>query len=41
MPVASRYPPVEVPDVDVWDFLFERKDRPFPDDKSIIYSIAA
>lgn len=34
MPVASSYPPVSIPEVDIWDFLFERKDRPFPDDKS-------
>ena len=34
MPVSSPYPPVDIPDVDLWSFLFERKDRPFPDDKS-------
>lgn len=34
MPVSSSYPPVNIPEVDIWDFLFERKDRPFPDDKS-------
>lgn len=34
MPVASTYPSFEVPDVDAWDFMFQRKDRDFPDDKS-------
>ena len=34
MPVASTYPSVPVPELDVWDFIFERKDRDFPDDKS-------
>lgn len=34
MPVSSNYPPVDIPNVDLWTFLFERKDRPFPDDKS-------
>lgn len=34
MPVASSYPPVDIPNVDLWSFLMERKDRQFPDDKS-------
>jgi len=34
MPVASYYPKVDIPNVDLWSFLFERQDRPFPDDKS-------
>jgi hypothetical protein len=34
MPVSSDYPTVDIPNVDLWTFLFERKDRPFPDDKS-------
>ncbi|KAI9697638.1 MAG: hypothetical protein M1836_004588 [Candelina mexicana] len=34
MPFESTYPPFEVPKVDLWAFLFERKDREFPDDKS-------
>jgi hypothetical protein len=33
MPTDSTYPSFEVPDVGLWDFLFERKDREFPDDK--------
>ncbi|KAB8222228.1 hypothetical protein BDV33DRAFT_201722 [Aspergillus novoparasiticus] len=39
MPVSSQYPPVDIPDVDLWTFLFERKDRSFPDD-NIIYQDA-
>ncbi|KAE8329100.1 hypothetical protein BDV39DRAFT_214098 [Aspergillus sergii] len=39
MPVSSQYPPVDIPDVDLWTFLFERKDRTFPDD-NIIYQDA-
>ncbi|PYH63316.1 acyl--CoA ligase [Aspergillus vadensis CBS 113365] len=39
MPVSSRYPPVDIPDLDIWSFLFERKDKPFPDDK-VIYQDA-
>ena len=33
MPTGSLYPPVEVPEIDLWECIFERKDRPFPDDK--------
>lgn len=36
MPTESLYPRLEIPRVDIWAFLFERNDRPFPDDK-IIY----
>lgn len=39
MPTKSLYPPIDIPNVDLWTFLFERKDRPFPDDK-IIYQDA-
>ncbi|KAE8380697.1 hypothetical protein BDV26DRAFT_256830 [Aspergillus bertholletiae] len=39
MPVSSQYPPVDIPNVDLWTFLFERKDRNFPDD-NIIYQDA-
>ncbi|TKA48826.1 hypothetical protein B0A49_13105 [Cryomyces minteri] len=35
MPTKSSYPDVEIPDTDIWGFLFERKDRPYPDDKVI------
>ncbi|KAF4614402.1 hypothetical protein G7Y89_g15334 [Cudoniella acicularis] len=33
MPTKSAYPELDVPNVDLWTFLFERKDRQFPDDK--------
>ncbi|KKA25449.1 Photinus-luciferin 4-monooxygenase (ATP-hydrolyzing) [Rasamsonia emersonii CBS 393.64] len=35
MPTKSLYPPIDIPNVDIWTFLFERKDREFPDDKVI------
>ncbi|MCJ1391123.1 hypothetical protein MMC18_003985 [Xylographa bjoerkii] len=35
MPSKSLYPDVEIPNVDLFGFLFERKDRPYPDDKVI------
>lgn len=34
MPVPSNYPLVDIPEVDLWTFLFERNDRAYPDDKS-------
>jgi hypothetical protein len=34
MITESLYPSVEIPDVDLWGFFFERK-TPFPDDKGI------
>lgn len=34
MPTQSPYPPIDIPHVDLWEFLFERTDREFPDDKS-------
>jgi 4-coumarate--CoA ligase len=33
MPIESTYPRVEIPEVDIWTLLFERKDKAFPDDK--------
>lgn len=39
MPVSSTFPSIEIPNVDLWTFLFERKDRPYPDDKSILLLI--
>ncbi|KAL4998051.1 hypothetical protein BDV10DRAFT_168157 [Aspergillus recurvatus] len=39
MPVSSQYTPVEIPNVDLWAFLFERKDKQYPDDK-VIYTDA-
>jgi hypothetical protein len=34
MPTESNYPPVSIPDVGLWDFLFARRELPFPEDKS-------
>lgn len=33
MPIESSYPPLDIPNVDIWRFLFERQDREYPDDK--------
>ncbi|KAF1984505.1 acetyl-CoA synthetase-like protein [Aulographum hederae CBS 113979] len=35
MPAESTYPPVDIPNVDLWTFLFERKERTYPDDKEL------
>jgi hypothetical protein len=35
MPVESAFPSFEVPKEDIWAFLFERKDKDYPDDKSM------
>ncbi|KAI4209965.1 MAG: hypothetical protein LQ351_007129 [Letrouitia transgressa] len=35
MPIESPYPPIDIPRIDIWALLFERKDRSFPDDKVI------
>jgi 4-coumarate--CoA ligase len=32
MPIESAYPSITVPAVDLWNFLFERSDREFPED---------
>lgn len=32
MPTDSPHPPISVPHVDLWTFLFERADREYPDD---------
>ncbi|EKV14930.1 Phenylacetyl-CoA ligase [Penicillium digitatum PHI26] len=39
MPILSNYPLVDIPEVDLWTFLFERTDRAYPDDK-ILYQDA-
>nr|POE82670.1 putative 4-coumarate--coa ligase 1 [Quercus suber] len=36
MPAESNYPPIDIPNVGLWDFLFERKQKPFPDDKVLL-----
>lgn len=33
MPTDSPFPSIDIPNVDIWGFLFERKDRKFPGDK--------
>ncbi len=35
MPTESSYPKLTIPNVDLWAFLFERKDREYPDDKGM------
>ncbi|KAI9782473.1 MAG: hypothetical protein M1839_004959 [Geoglossum umbratile] len=35
MPVESECAPINVPNIDIWEFLFERKYKPFPDNKVI------
>lgn len=35
MPTGSLFPDLDIPDVDLWTFLFERKDRAYPDNKVI------
>ncbi|KAL5121890.1 hypothetical protein ACEQ8H_000105 [Pleosporales sp. CAS-2024a] len=37
MPSESKYPKIDIPDVDLWAFLFERKHKPFGDDKVIYF----
>lgn len=33
MPTRSSYQDVDIPDVDLWAFIFDRRDRGFSDDK--------
>ena len=33
MPTESTFPRLEIPNVDLWAFLFEREDKPYPDNK--------
>ncbi|EKG14902.1 AMP-dependent synthetase/ligase [Macrophomina phaseolina MS6] len=35
MPTPSPYPSIDIPNIDIWSFLFEGNDRSFPDDKVI------
>ncbi|ETI28800.1 hypothetical protein G647_01252 [Cladophialophora carrionii CBS 160.54] len=41
MPIESAYQPITVPPVDVWDFLFERPGREFPEDHVVFVDVAA
>lgn len=36
MPTKSSYTDIEIPNVDLWAFMFERKDKPFSDDQGMI-----
>ncbi|KAI0505534.1 hypothetical protein F5B22DRAFT_517949 [Xylaria bambusicola] len=40
MPMTSLYEHIDIPNVDLWTFLFERKDRPWPDNKEIYIDAA-
>ena len=33
MPVDSPYDKIDIPNIGIWDLIFERKNRPFPDDQ--------
>ncbi|KAL8840440.1 MAG: hypothetical protein Q9170_001316 [Blastenia crenularia] len=35
MPTESTYAPIDIPNIDIWGLVFERKDRQFPDDRVI------
>lgn len=35
MPAASPYPDITIPNIGIWDLLFERKDRSFPESQVI------
>jgi acyl-coenzyme A synthetase/AMP-(fatty) acid ligase len=37
MPTKSSFPDVDIPDVDLWAFMFERKHREFSDDQGICF----
>ena len=36
MPTKSLYPHLDIPATDIWGYLFERKEREYPDDKGIL-----
>ncbi|KAL3473222.1 luciferase [Aspergillus californicus] len=36
MELYSSYPPLDIPRVDLWSFLFQRSPRPFPDAKVVL-----
>lgn len=41
MPSKSPFPDVEIPSVDLWALIFDRKNRPFSDDKVIYRAVNA
>ncbi|KAI0391210.1 hypothetical protein F5Y17DRAFT_441625 [Xylariaceae sp. FL0594] len=40
MPLQSLYESIDIPEVDLWTYLFERKDKPWSDDKEIYIDAA-
>lgn len=36
MPTESTYPTFDIPNLDLWAFLLERKDKPYPDSRGQI-----
>ena len=36
MPSESLHPPIDIPNIDIWGFLFERKDIKFPEDRGAL-----
>ena len=40
MPTKSTYVDIDIPNVDIFTFLFENKDREYPDDKGILVPFA-
>ena len=36
MTVKSTYPAIDIPELDLWTFFFERKDRAYPDTKGMV-----
>ncbi|KAK5163863.1 uncharacterized protein LTR77_010257 [Saxophila tyrrhenica] len=41
MPIESPWPPVSVPEVDVWSFFLEHPNRQYPDDHVLYIDVAA
>ncbi|OAP62468.1 hypothetical protein AYL99_04671 [Fonsecaea erecta] len=41
MPIESAHPPVSIPPVDVWTYLFDRTDREFPEDHVVYVDVSA
>jgi hypothetical protein len=41
MPIDSTFPSFKVPTEDIFNFLFARKDREYPDDKGKIQSVVS
>lgn len=38
---GSSFPDIHIPDIDIWDLLFERTDRPFPDSKGELLLVSS